>query len=346
MSDRASTYWRSGLATTGTLYRIIDIESDGVRTTIKMSSYEVQVGDILWLPRKDQLPPDSLGLKPSNAARLQGGVFDHPVVVVDRRDHVVVIHIVRDLSSLDEVHSTTSLMAPQVTSFRGRSPSRLDLRRCLPIFPSPAHPPSDVQLKLENDAELNRSSYVRIDTQYVVDLASLRRYRRSGGPTHHGKYGTRNRWRLSKSSRMILRTYSVYTSSTLASYFPRREDLSRPSPRPSAAPIWSSIREGPTPVTPWPRPKPAIAFGTFPDAPPLSPAVGVMDVTRTSVDRGQPTAQRPACSTTATDCPSPKPSWMEMIKNQLWVFCLRAFRALFAIRHGQAEQTESGSGVV
>ena len=63
-----------------------------------MSSFEAQVGDILWLPRRDQLPPDSLGLKPSNAARLQGGVFDHPVVIVDRRAHVVVIHIVRGLS--------------------------------------------------------------------------------------------------------------------------------------------------------------------------------------------------------------------------------------------------------
>ena len=246
-------------------------------------------------------------------------------------------------------------MAPQVTSFRGRPPSRLEMRRCLPISPSPAHPPFDIQLKLVNDAELDRSSYVRIDTQYLVDLTSLRRYRRSGGATHDENHRARDRWRLSKSSRKILRMYSVYTSSTLASSFLPHEDLSSLSPRPSAVPIWSGIRECPAPVTPSPRPRRAIGFGTFPDAPSPAPLVGVMAVTRTRVNPGQPTsltlpepyrAPRPTCSTTVTDCPSPKPGWMEIIRNQMWKFCLRTVRALFGIRHEQTEQPRSGSSVV
>lgn len=55
---------------------------------------DAQLGCILWLPPKNKLPASSIALDDRNKDKIDDDGFNHPVVVIDGRQRLVVVQIV------------------------------------------------------------------------------------------------------------------------------------------------------------------------------------------------------------------------------------------------------------
>lgn len=140
-----------------------------------------EVGAILWLPSKDQIPGNS-----QSRAEIDDGCFDHPALIIwiDQGFTKATILIITSFNSRDlfEKHGNNKA-------------ARLDH---LPIHPNHPHPDNGELLYLEGNAALPKKSYVKTGKQHIVDLFVLRSDRSAKG-------------KLSKESLAVLIKYIKFT---------------------------------------------------------------------------------------------------------------------------------------
>jgi hypothetical protein len=115
-----------------------------------------EVGAILRLPSKDQIPGDL-----QSRTEIDDGCFDHPALII----------------WIDQGSTKAAILI--ITSFKGRDllekhgnnkAARLDH---LPIHPNNPHPDNGELLYLEGNAALPKKSYVKTGKQHIVDLSVL-----------------------------------------------------------------------------------------------------------------------------------------------------------------------------
>lgn len=140
-----------------------------------------EVGAILWLPPKDQIPGDL-----QSRTEIDDGCFDHPALIIwiDQGFTKATILIITSFNSrgLFEKHGNNKA-------------ARLDH---LPIYPSNPHPDNGELLYLEGNAALSKKSYVKTGKQHTVDPSVLRPDRSTKG-------------KLSKESLTVLIKYINFT---------------------------------------------------------------------------------------------------------------------------------------
>lgn len=140
-----------------------------------------EVGAILWLPSKDQIPDDL-----QSRTEIDDGCFDHPALIIwiDQGFTKATILIITSFNSRDlfEKHGNNKT-------------ARLDH---LPIHPNNPHPDNGELLYLEGNAALPKKSYVKTGKQHTVDPFVLRSDRSSKG-------------KLSKESLTVLIKYIKFT---------------------------------------------------------------------------------------------------------------------------------------
>ncbi|KAL9614419.1 MAG: hypothetical protein Q9167_001090 [Letrouitia subvulpina] len=121
------------------------------------------------------------------------GCFNHPVVILSE-----------PAQGKATVLIVTSLDGQDLSAKYPRNKYQRD--RHLPISPNDAHPDHNIIFFLKDDAELRKKSYVKIESQYTVPIASLTIYCRSGRP-----------FKLERASYDILRAYVESTPAVTSS---------------------------------------------------------------------------------------------------------------------------------
>ncbi|KAF2123999.1 hypothetical protein P153DRAFT_351626 [Dothidotthia symphoricarpi CBS 119687] len=127
------------------------------------SASKYDVGSILWLPPKDEIPIEYH----ATANSIDDGCFNHPVVVlsVNRARTEVVVLIMTSFGGKD---------------LQERHPRNTQTRSMyIPVHPSKAHPDNDSLLFLRGDGRLPRNSYVTLNPQRTIHGGILKPLRRS-----------------------------------------------------------------------------------------------------------------------------------------------------------------------
>jgi len=164
-----------------------------------------EVGAILRLPSKDQIPGDL-----QSRTEIDDGCFDHPALIIwigqgSTKATILIVSTSRGglFASVTFVYQHR-LRSHKITSFNSRDllerhgnnkAARLDH---LPIYPNNPHPDNGELLYLEGNAALPKKSYVKTGKQYIVDPSILRSDRSIKG-------------KLSKESLTVLIKYIKFT---------------------------------------------------------------------------------------------------------------------------------------
>jgi len=164
-----------------------------------------EVGAILWLPSKDQIPGD-LQIR----TEIDDGCFDHPALIIwiDKGSTKATILIVSTsrgglFASVTFVYQYR-LRPHKITSFNSRGlfekhgNNKAARQDHLPIYPNNPHPDNGELLYLEGNAALPKKSYVKTGKQHTVDPFILRSDRSMKG-------------KLSKESLTVLIKYIKFT---------------------------------------------------------------------------------------------------------------------------------------
>lgn len=140
-----------------------------------------EVGAILWLPSKDQIPGD-LQIR----TEIDDGCFDHPALIIwiDKGSTKATILIITSFNSRD--------------LFEKHGNNKAARQDHLPIYPNNPHPDNGELLYLEGNAALPKKSYVKTGKQHTVDPFILRSDRSMKG-------------KLSKESLTVLIKYIKFT---------------------------------------------------------------------------------------------------------------------------------------
>ena len=164
-----------------------------------------EVGAILWLPSKDQIPGDL-----QSRTEIDDGCFGHPALIIWINQGFTKATILIVSTSQGGLFASVTfvyqyrLIPHKITSFNSRDlfekhgnnkTARLDH---LPIHPNNPHPDNGELLYLEGNAALPKKSYVKTGKQHTVDPFVLRSDRNSKG-------------KLSKESLTVLIKYIKFT---------------------------------------------------------------------------------------------------------------------------------------
>lgn len=207
-----------------------------------VESKDAVIGRILWLPRFNELPPDSVKAVEQTPA-VMNEAFDHPVVIcsrpADNDGEYVHFHIVSaSVSVLGSGAEQVQLTSFHNTSLAEKFNMKLNKQRrkvnwYLPIAPAEYHPEEaegqfgHPHIELENGRRMSSKSFINAKDIYAIRWRLLTRYQ------------TRGSYRLTASSieHMNERTGRLVTYHPGDQYYPTPDSTPEPaSPRPAAIP--------------------------------------------------------------------------------------------------------------